>query len=101
MDTLKGMCGNYPDFQIKEYALNWYSKGKLNEDDLAELDEYLSAFKVEDETPVKDEETVKIEDEVNNIENIEGTEETDVNTLEDVQVSTQENAVNENETNAV
>ena len=42
MDTLKGMKGNYPDFQIREYALNWYSKGKLNEEDLAELEEYLA-----------------------------------------------------------
>ena len=49
MNTLKEMKGNYPDFQIKEYALNWYSKGKLTEDDLAELDEYLAP--VIEETP--------------------------------------------------
>ena len=41
MDTLKGMKGNYPDFQIREYALNWYSKGKLTEENLAELESYL------------------------------------------------------------
>ena len=85
MDTLKGMCGNYPDFQIKEYALNWYSKGKLNEDDLAELEEYMNP----------NEETVKDSlDELETIETVEGVS-------EDVQVSTQENTVNENETNAV
>ena len=41
MSTVKGMKGSYPDFQIKEYALNWYEKGKLTEEDLAELEEYL------------------------------------------------------------
>lgn len=38
METLKGMKGNYPDFQIREYALNWYGKGKLTEEDLAEIE---------------------------------------------------------------
>ena len=54
MDTLKGMKGNYPDFQIKEYALNWYGKGKLTEENLAELEEYLAPEEVElpeDEVP--------------------------------------------------
>lgn len=46
MDTLKGMKGNYPDFQIKEYALNWYGKGKLTEENLAELEEYLAPEEV-------------------------------------------------------
>jgi hypothetical protein len=53
MDTLKGMKGNYPDFQIREYALNWYSKGKLHEEDLAELEEYLAPPIVE-EIPVEE-----------------------------------------------
>ena len=35
MDTISGMVGNYPDFRVKEYALNWYGKGKLTEEDLA------------------------------------------------------------------
>lgn len=47
MNTLKEMKGNYPDFQIKEYALNWYAKGKLNEEHLAELEEYLAVSKEE------------------------------------------------------
>lgn len=47
MDTLKGMKGNYPDFQVKEYALNWYGKGKLTEENLAELEEYLAPEEVE------------------------------------------------------
>lgn len=43
MRTLKGMIGNYPDFQVQEYALNWYAKGKLTEDDLAEIDALINA----------------------------------------------------------
>lgn len=38
MKTLNGMIGNYPDFQVREYASNWYSKGVLTEDNLAEID---------------------------------------------------------------
>ena len=41
MKTLKGMIGHYPDFQVREYALNWYAKGVLNEVDLAEIEEIL------------------------------------------------------------
>lgn len=48
MNTLKEMKGNYPNFQIKEFALNWYEKGKLTENDLAELEEHLTL--VEEET---------------------------------------------------
>lgn len=37
MKTLGGMIGHYPDFQVQEYALNWYSKGKIAESDLEEI----------------------------------------------------------------
>lgn len=52
MDTLKGMIGNYPDFQIREYALNWYAKGKLTEDDLSELESYLTKDEKVTEEPL-------------------------------------------------
>ena len=42
MKMLKGMVGNYPDWQIMEYALNWYSKGKLTEEDLAEVEAWFA-----------------------------------------------------------
>lgn len=71
MDTLKGMKGNYPDFQIREYALNWYAKGKLTEENLAELEEYL-APPVED--PIEETVEEKIEDVTE--EPVEGTDET-------------------------
>ena len=34
MSALIGMIGNYPDFQVRQYALNWYEKGKLTEENL-------------------------------------------------------------------
>lgn len=62
MDTLKGMKGNYPDFQIKEYALNWYAKGKLTEDNLAELEELLAPV-VEETEEVTEEVTEDVTEE--------------------------------------
>lgn len=47
MKTLKGMVGQYPDFQVMEFALNWYAKGKLTEEDLAEVEAW---FEPEEET---------------------------------------------------
>lgn len=41
MKTLKGMIGNYPDFQVREYALNWYEKGILTKEDLATIENIL------------------------------------------------------------
>lgn len=43
MKTLRGMIGRYPDFQVREYALNWYSKGKLTEENLLEIEAALEA----------------------------------------------------------
>ena len=44
MKTLKGMIGKYPDFQVQEYALNWYSKGKLTEEHLAEIENEIKLY---------------------------------------------------------
>jgi hypothetical protein len=59
MKTIKGMIGAYPDFQVREYALNWYAKGKLTEEDLAEIDALIEAQHIVPEPPVEP----KIEDE--------------------------------------
>ena len=49
MKTLYGMIGKYPDFQVREYALNWYSKGKLTEENLMEIEVAIEAqYIVED-----------------------------------------------------
>lgn len=42
MQTLHGMAGHYPDFQVQEYALNWYAKGKLTEEHLAAVAGWLA-----------------------------------------------------------
>ena len=49
MKTIKGMIGNYPDFQVREYSANWYAKGKLTEDNLAEIDTLIEAQYIESE----------------------------------------------------
>lgn len=60
MKTLKGMIGNYPDFQVREYALNWYAKGKLTEDDLATIDTLIETQYIE--PPVDVEVNTEIEE---------------------------------------
>jgi len=42
MNTLQGMVGNYPEFQVREYALNWYAKGKLTEENLDTVEGWFS-----------------------------------------------------------
>ena len=53
MTTIRGMVGRYPDFQVREYALNWYGKGKLAEADLAEVEAWLTPEPIEAEEPVE------------------------------------------------
>lgn len=60
MKMLKGMVGNYPDWQIMEYALNWYSKGKLTEEDLAEVEAWFEENQIpnsEVDTPTEEVDT--------------------------------------------
>lgn len=63
MKTIKGMVGNYPDFQIREYALNWYAKGKLTEEDLAIIEEWLTPVELEEEEETVEEETDEVQEE--------------------------------------
>ena len=58
MKTIKGMIGNYPDFQVREYAIGWWSKGKLTDNDMVEIDTLIEAQYIEPpvvEEPVEDE----------------------------------------------
>ena len=50
LNTLKGMVGNYPQWQVQEYALNWYSKGKLTEVDLATVESWYAVEETTAET---------------------------------------------------
>ena len=36
---LKMIDNNIPEWQVREYALGWYSKGVLTEEDLQEIDD--------------------------------------------------------------
>lgn len=38
MRTLKGMAEQYGEFQVREFALNWYQRGVLTDADLAEIE---------------------------------------------------------------
>lgn len=55
MQTIHGMIGFYPDFQVREYALNWYGKGKLTETDLATVEEWLIPVEPVSENETEDE----------------------------------------------
>ena len=59
LNTLKGMVGNYPQWQVQEYALNWYSKGKLTEVDLAMVESW---YAVEGTTAETTEQTAESEE---------------------------------------
>jgi len=61
MKTLKGMVGHYPDFQVMEYALNWYEKGKLAEEDLAEVESWFEPEEEVTEEPTEEEPAEEVE----------------------------------------
>lgn len=42
--TIKGMIGNEPDYKVKKYALGWYDKDVLTDEDLANIDELIEQF---------------------------------------------------------
>ena len=71
MKTIKGMIGNYPDFQVREYAINWYAKGKLVEEDLAEIDTMIEAQYVEPKAEVTETESEEVPEEVEDEDEVE------------------------------
>jgi hypothetical protein len=64
MKTLKGMIGEYPDFQVREYALNWHGKGKLTEEDLEMIDAMIELRYVVDDVEESESESESSESEV-------------------------------------
>ncbi len=54
LKTIKGMVGNEPDYRVQEYALSWYNRGKLTEENLAEIEELINKQYTteEDETQI-------------------------------------------------
>lgn len=50
MNTIKGMIGNELDYKIQEYGLSWYNRGKLTEENLAEIEELINKqYEVDEE----------------------------------------------------
>ncbi|MGE4549627.1 MAG: hypothetical protein AB7C89_08780 [Intestinibacillus sp.] len=47
MATLRGMAGNEPEYKVRQYALGWYDKAQLTDDDMSELDTLLTAAPTE------------------------------------------------------
>ena len=56
MKILRGMAGNELDYKVRQAALNWYEKGVLTVDNLAEIDALIDAKNA----PPTDEETEEI-----------------------------------------
>ncbi len=61
MKTIRKMINNVPEWQVREYAIGWYSKGVLTEEDLQEIEELYTV----------PEETEQIDTEVDRLENTE------------------------------
>lgn len=52
MKTLQGMKERYPEFQVREFALGWYSKGVLTDDDLATIEDWYAPVVPVEEDPI-------------------------------------------------
>lgn len=44
LTTIEGMIGKEPDYKVRQYAIAWYDKGVLTEDDLAEIETKIEAL---------------------------------------------------------
>lgn len=47
------MKDNYSEFQVREYALNWYEKNILTDEDMEEIESWYTQFD-EDDTDILD-----------------------------------------------
>lgn len=56
LKTIKGMVGNEPDYKVQEYALSWYNRGKLTEENLAEVESLIE----EKNAVVEEEENLEV-----------------------------------------
>ncbi len=52
MKAIRGMIDSnrVPEWQVRKYALDWYSKGILTEEDLQEIEDRYKPEPVEDDT---------------------------------------------------
>lgn len=60
MKTLEGMKINTDEYQVRQYALKWYSKGVLKDEDLETIDEWYEFEDVPTELdPIEDTDIVE------------------------------------------
>jgi hypothetical protein len=71
MKTIRKMVNNVPEWQVREYAIGWYSKGVLTDADLQEIDDMYKPL--ENTEPISEENSEVAE--VDSTEQIENTEE--------------------------
>ena len=63
MKTLEGMKINTDEYQVRQYALKWYSKGVLKDEDLETIDEWYEGEDVPTELdPIEDTDIVEGEE---------------------------------------
>ena len=63
MKTLEGMKINTDEYQVRQYALKWYSKGVLKDEDLETIDEWYEVEDVPTELdPIEDTDIVEGEE---------------------------------------
>ena len=63
MKTLEGMKINTDEYQVRQYALKWYSKGVLKDGDLETIDEWYEVEDVPTELdPIEDTDIVEGEE---------------------------------------
>ena len=76
--TIFKMIDNVPEWQVREYALGWYAKGILTEEDLAEIEEAYN--KPEEPVVAENEITEEVAEEPveENVETEDTTEESEV-----------------------
>ena len=58
MDTILGMVGEEPEYKVRQYALGWFDKGVLTEEDLTAIEAQLEAQRA----PAEEEETEGVEE---------------------------------------
>jgi len=65
MKTIRGMIdsASVPEWQVREYAIGWYSKGVLNEEDLQEIEERYKKIEPTEESITEEQEEVVAENE--------------------------------------
>lgn len=49
MDTIDSMIGKEPEYKVRQYALGWYDKEVINNEDLAYIDRRYAEMSAQEE----------------------------------------------------